>query len=248
MPHKHSYEHKRTSNVFKAYSSSRDAKIEQTIIKSAVSSFLPQNKELPILDAACGTGWLAKNLFTDGYHVFACDISPDFISDLQKSSPEIPAITADISQKLQYSSNHFGCVILNMASHDLKDLQKSFQSLASVLMPNGTFIITIANPYYSYPVGRWKRGIIGKLFSKMPSIKLLPYNFFERGKRELLWNKIIPSYFYTLPEYIEAAKNAGLALENLKEITSESDSNAFDRTYQLYRFPMILLLVFKKNS
>lgn len=247
MTHKHSYEHKRASDAFRAYASSRDAKIEQDLLQPAISAFLPKDKTLSVLDAACGTGWLAKELFNDKYQISACDISPEFISELKKNHPAIPAAVADISQKPPYPPNHFGCIILNMASHDLKDLRQSFQSLATVLMPEGTFIMTVANPYYSYPVGRWKRGLIGRLLSRKPSLKLLPYNFFKRGQRKLLWNKVIPSYFYTLPEYLEAAKNAGLALENFREISSDNNSAVFDRAYQLYRFPMILMLVFRKK-
>jgi len=235
------------SDAFQRYSSSSDAQTEHALLQEAISKHLPQDKNQPILDAGCGTGWLAKELLRRGYSISVCDISPDFISEINKNHPQISALTVDIGQSLSYPSNHFASVILNMVGHDLKDLFLSLKNLSVITQPGGKLILTIANPYYSYPVGRWKRGIIGRLLFKKPTLKLLPYNFFQKKERLHLWNKTIPSYFYTLPEYIQSALEAGYALENFSEITAKNDSFKFDRQHQLYRFPMILLLVFKKN-
>jgi ubiquinone/menaquinone biosynthesis C-methylase UbiE len=236
------------SDAFQKYSFSPDAQIEHALLQEAISKHLPQDKNQPILDAGCGTGWLAQELFKRDYTVSVCDLSPDFISTIKKNNPQIPAITADLSQKLTYPSNYFASIILNMVGHDLKDLPLSLKNLQAITQPQGKLILTIANPYYSYPVGRWKRGIIGRLLFRKPSLKLLPYTFFQKNERLHLWNKTIPSYFYTLPEYIKSTLEAGYSLENFTEITAKNDSPQFDRQYQLYRFPMILLLVFKKNS
>jgi SAM-dependent methyltransferase len=235
------------SDAFRQYSSSPDAQIEHALLQEAILKFLPRDKNLPVLDAGCGTGWLAQELFKRGYFVSVCDLSPDFISAIKKNFPQIPALTVDISQNLPYPPNHFACVILNMVGHDLKDFSVSLKNLHAITQPNGKLILTITNPYYSYPVGRWKRGLLGRLFCKKPALKLLPYNFFQKNNRLHLWNKIIPSYFYTLPEYLQSALNTGYSLENFTEITAPNDSPQFDRQYQLYRFPMILLLVFKKK-
>lgn len=235
------------SDAFRQYSSSSDAQIEHVLLQEAILKFLPSNKTLPILDAGCGTGWLAQELSKRSYAVSACDLSPDFIFSLQKNSPQIPALTANLGQKLPYPTNHFASVILNMVGHDLKDLPLSLKNLQTITRPDGKLILTIANPYYSYPVGRWKRGLIGRLLFRKPVLKLLAYNFFQKNERLHLWNKNIPSYFYTLPEYIQSALKAGYTLETFTEIVSKNDSFKFDRHYQLYRFPMILLLVFKNN-
>jgi SAM-dependent methyltransferase len=235
------------ADAFRKYSSSADAQIEQTLLQEAILKHLPQDKTQPVLDAGCGTGWLAKELLQRDYAVSVCDLSPDFISVLKKNNPQIPALTADISQDLPYPSDHFASIILNMVGHDLKDLFSSLKHLQAITQPNGKLILTIANPYYSYPVGRWKRGLLRRLLFKKPSLKLRPYNF-QKEERLHFWNKTIPSYFYTLPEYIQSALKAGYSLETFTEITAKKDSSQFDRQYQLYRFPMILLLVFKKNS
>ena len=236
------------SDAFRKYSSSSDAQIEHALLQETILKFLPSDKTLPILDAGCGTGWLARELSRRGYAVSACDLSPDFIATLKKNFPQIPASIADLSQNLSYSPNYFASVILNMVGHDLKDLSLSLKNLQIITLFDGKLILTIANPYYSYPVGRWKRGLLGRLLFRKPILKLLSYNFFQKNECLHLWNKTIPSYFYTLPEYIQSALKAGYSLENFEEITAPNDSSKFDRQYQLYRFPMILLLVFKKNS
>lgn len=247
MKHSLTYVDSVVSDTFRKYSSSSDARIEQALLQEAILKLLPQDKTQPILDAGCGTGWLAQELFKRGCAVSACDLSPDFISAIKKDCPQMPALMADISQKLLYPSNYFVSIILNMVGHDLRDLSLSLKNLQAITQPNGKLILTIANPYYSYPVGRWKRRLLGRLLFRKPSLELLSYNFFQKNERLHFWNKTIPSYFYTLPEYIQFALTAGYTLETFSEITAKDDSPQFDRQYQLYRFPMILLLVFKKN-
>lgn len=235
------------SDAFLDYASSSNAQVEQNLLLEAILKHLPQDKTRPILDAGCGTGWLTEELWKRGHKISACDLSPDFIANLKKKCPQIPLLTADLGQDLPYPVNHFACVILNMAGHDLKELALSLKHLQAITQPQGKLIITVANPYYSYPVGRWKRGLLRRLLFKKPVLKLRPYNF-RKEERLHFWNNNIPSYFYTLPEYVQSALKAGYSLEAFAELTSKNDSSQFDRQYQLYRFPMILLLIFKKNS
>jgi hypothetical protein len=45
---------------------------------------------------------------------------------------------------------------------------------------------------------------------------------------------------------VSNAAKAGLALTGLTDLSSAADSNSYNLTYQLHRFPIILLLEFTK--
>lgn len=235
------------SEAFREYSLSTDAKIEQELLFQGMEKFLPEKRGSRVLDAACGTGWLSQKLFEIGYDVSACDISSNLISNLQEKTSQIKTEVCDLCQKTPFESEIFDQIIINMSLHDFQNPGKALKNLRLVLSDQGKMLVTVANPYYSYPVGRWKRGFWKKIINKRPFLRLFPYNYLITRERRHFWRGEIPSYFYTLPEYFDAALDCGLKLERFLEISSEADSKFFDRRYQLYRFPMLLLMVFQKK-
>jgi SAM-dependent methyltransferase len=135
-----------------------------------------------------------------------------------------------------------------MAARDFSDLHKAFNNLHAVLKPGGTFIMTIANPYYSFPVGVWKRGLKGFLLRQKPQLKLRPYNWFRRDLQGLHnWKDSLHSYFYGLSDCLNAALAAKFALKKFEDLQVSADSPHFNVQYQLHRFPTIILLAFEKG-
>ena len=117
-----------------------------------------------------------------------------------------------------------------------------------MLKPKGLMLLTIINPYYAFPAGQWKRGLLRFLLGKKPKLILEAYNSFAKKDRQFFWQKNIPGYFYTLPETINNILSAKFTLRQLEEVTSKEDSKNFDLNYRLYRFPIILLLKFEKSA
>jgi SAM-dependent methyltransferase len=154
-----------------------------------------------------------------------------------------------VTESIPYADNSFDVVILNMAAHDLSDLAKGFRNLHRVLKPGSKFLMTIANPYYGFPVGVWKRGVIGRLLNKFPKLQLRPYHFFARQKNQLhAWSGELSSYFYPLSEYLDQALASGFRLQVFRDLENPTDSDKYDARFRLYRWPMILLLVFEKGG
>ena len=122
-----------------------------------------------------------------------------------------------------------------------------FENLQKITKPEGQLIVNITNPYYSYPVGVWKRGIKKIWPTSKPELKLSPYNQ-HKNNSPFSWGQGFNAYFHTLPDIINPCLQSGFSLTSLEEITCKTDSNNYNRQYQLYRFPMMLLLVFKKAS
>lgn len=122
--------------------------IHQTII-SFIKKFLNKKEGVKILDAGCGTGFLAKKLSIFG-QVQAVDIS-QVAADLAKKrgvKVKIASVT-----KLPYKSNSFDLVVsIDVLYHKrVDDVPKALLEFYRVLKPQGVLILK--NPAYN-----WLRG------------------------------------------------------------------------------------------
>jgi SAM-dependent methyltransferase len=241
-----SYQDPETAKLYAEFLNSEDGKIQREILWQHIEPLLPQNQTIPVLDAGCGSGWLADKLSGYYKHISGCDLSPELIEAAKVNYPPGEFTVADICQSLPFAENSFGLEILNMVAHDLEDQKKAFKNLFSVLRPGGCAIVSIINPYYAFPVGVWKRGWLGLLLMKKPKLLLRPYNFFVKNSRVFVWKKNIPGFFYTLPETLNAALSAGFSLNYFGEVASNTDSKIFDLRYRLYRFPVMLVFKLEK--
>jgi ubiquinone/menaquinone biosynthesis C-methylase UbiE len=242
------YQNPAAAGAFSKFINSEDGRIQRDLLYRKISAYIT-NKNAGILDAACGQGWLAAALQTDypGAKIEAFDSSEILINEARQKYPSINFRVADATQPLPYAEGSFNYAILNMAAHDIDNLQAAFANLNRSLKPGGTFIMTVANPYYSFPVGVWKRGLWGFLLNKKPALKVRPYHEFRRGNL-FNWKDGMSSYFYPLSEYLGKAVGAGFALKAMSDLDISTDNPRFNAHYQLHRFPMILLLVFEKSS
>lgn len=243
------YEDKETADQFIEFLSSENGTIQKQILLETLEPHLPKDKSSKILDAACGNGWLAGELSKIYPSIQAFDSSSTLIKHAQKKFPHVNFQVLDAGDSLPYADNYFDTVILSMASHDLEDQPKSFANLFKILKSEGTLLLTLANPYYSFPVGVWKRGWLRALLGKKPLLKLRPYNFFRSlHDRAFNWNSRLTSRFYPLSEQINNLLGAGFTLTHMEDLASKTDSPTFNATYQLHRFPTILLLKLKKPT
>ncbi|HEX3096038.1 MAG TPA: class I SAM-dependent methyltransferase [Patescibacteria group bacterium] len=237
-----------------AFTNSIDGKIQQEVVFKAISKNLDVAVGATILDVACGGGWLANKL-SGKYAAFGCDFSPELIRHA-KSQAEVLAGTqnssakfeiADTTDVLPYSDEQFDASIFNMSAHDVSNLEKTFAEISRVTKSGGKILMTVANPYYAFPVGIWKRGWLGFLLRRKPQLLVRPFFEFKRKPRQFTWNGKFTSYFYTLPEYIKNARAAGLQLSAMEDLESGTDDENYSRRYQLFRFPVMQLLVFEKG-
>lgn len=246
------YQDPNTALKYLDFLNSLNGQIQQEILLKAVLARLPKTEDPKVLDAACGPGWLAAALKKYYPQAKACDSSEFLIQFARIHHPEIDFKEADVNLPLPYQKNFFNAVILNMVAPDLDDLALAFKNLAALLKPNGHLLVTAPNPPYTYPVAEWKRSGFDVLLGRKPKLKIVrPLKQYLNIQRE--FNPLskegtikITSNFYLLEGYLQAAQRAGLALSFKQEIKSDRDSKKFDLNYQLYRYPLLLLLEFKK--
>ncbi len=242
------YQEPKEAQKYLNFLDSPNGRVQRQILSASILARLPKNHDAKILDAACGPGWLTKILSTNFTHAEGCDISPVLIQTAQKNSPQINFKIVDILKPIPYGVNFFDTIILNMAGPDLADLATAFKNLSAVLKPAGQILITIPNPAYTYPAAVWKRSWLDILLGKKPQLKIKTPPKAGHINREFNKGQTIASYFYSLNDYLTAANKAGLQHAQTTELRSQTDSLNFDLNYQMYRYPLILLLEFSKNE
>lgn len=222
---------------------SQDGQIFQQVQGDAIVARI-SGQNLSVLDAGAGPGWLSNRLMKLGQKVEACDASPLLVNYAKAHYPGVNFLVADITKDLPYPTESFDCIILSMAALDLSNQKTAFNNLHRVLKPGGKLIATMVNPYYGYPVGVWKRGILGFVLRKFPALKLRPYNFYLRdNNRAFRWNGgKLTSYFYTLPEQLNAFLQTRFRLAYMEDVAINSDDKSYSLKYRLYRFPIYLLI------
>ena len=243
------YQDEKTAQDYLEFLASKNGQLQQKFLYQALRPLLPDKPETAILDAACGPGWLLALLALKYKNLWGFDASPVLLSRAKKIAPEATLKLTDISKQTPFPEKKFDCIILNMAAPDLEDLDTVFFKLSSILQNSGRLIVTLPNPNLTYPVAVWKKGVLAKLLGQKPELKFTGKKIASGQKitREFGKNKIA-SYYYSFEDYHQAAVKAGLKEKNLTEIRSATDSPDFDLTYQLFRYPLLLALVFEKPT
>lgn len=227
---------------------SKNGQIQQAVLWEAFKKHLPQTAGAVILDAACGGGWLSGRLKKYYKNLAACDSSEFLINFAKTNFSGINFKVADIEKPLPYRPGVFDAVILNMAAPDLTNLEAAMKNLSIVLKHGGKLFMTVPNPPLTYPAAVWKRGILGFLLGQKPKLKIKKSPLSGPVKREFGDNIFINSHYYKLADYILAAQKSGLEVKLEEAVKPLHDSNEFDLNYQLFRYPLLLLLVLEKTS
>lgn len=266
----HAYNSSEASKAYEEFLASTDGQIFRDILGKVFLNNLKANldsgpkagmiKKITILDAGCGDGWLAGLLCQresltslskipfDTLNIYACDAGEPLIASAKNKFPNVEFTVCDLNKPLPYEQSFFDIICASMVIHDVEDELATLQNLSAVLKPGGKLSASIVNPYYGYPVGEWKRGVIGRLLGRMPKLKLAKgYNELARQSRpNFEWRPHLGSHFTPLSAHVSNAAKAGFALTGLTDLGSAEDSNSYNLTYQLHRFPIILLLEFTK--
>jgi len=241
------YQAKNEIRNYLKFLDSENGRLQQKFLYRAILPLLPQRPKAAILDAACGPGWLLAALTPHYQNLSGFDASPGLVALAKKMAPSANLQIADVMHGLPFAPESFDCVVLNMAAPDIRNLKLAFKNLFLVLKPSGSLVVTVPNPELTYPKAVWKRTVWGRLRKQKPRLKFTnaaPASG-EKIMREFGEGQI-PSFYYSLQDYADAGAAAGFSQKKLVEIKSETDSPDFGLTYQLYRYPLLLCLVFEK--
>ena len=135
-------EYTKMAYLYDRFYANKDYSKEVEFIKSFI-----ENKDYKILDAGCGTGNHAKQLFDFGYDIFGFDQSQDMV-DIANEKIENRFFVGDI---LNVSCKEkYGLIISFFAvfNHlkNYKEFKKALLNLKSMIKDGGTIIIDLHNP------------------------------------------------------------------------------------------------------
>src|SRR3989344_984877 len=231
------------------FSNSDEGQKQHDLLWHYIEPRLAGQSNLKILDAGCGTGWLANNLRPYAQSVKAFDSSSRLLEYGKEHSPQVNFLKTDLADKLPFADQEFDLVVASLVLHDLPKLPETFQEFRRILKPQGKLLIIELNSYYAYPVGSWTRTIWQKLTRLKPKLTISPYGDWKRRiDRKFAWGEGFNSYFYTLPEIINAAHESGWNLEFMEDLIAKSNSEKLDLHFRAYRFPIFILLAFRKQN
>ena len=245
-----SYDNDEGAKNYLDFLESDDGQFFRKTLGDAFLARLGDDRNQKILDIACGPGWLTNEVSKTYPNIEGCDGSRLFLEHARKSYPTLKFGEADLNREIPYQNSEFDTLIFSMAAHDIENQTKTFAELYRILKPGGKLMVTIVNPYYSDPVGVWKRGAIGRLLQKMPRLLVRPYHWVaskaSNAPHAVQHNKTLQRYIYTFSEQINNFANAGFIFNHMEELQSETDSEKFNLQYTIHRFPLIIYLEFKK--
>ena len=118
---------------------------------------LPELRDKPILDLACGTGrWLEKLVARGGYLALGVDRSEAMLRVAKQKSAIQGRLTRAVCEKLPFRSASFDLAICSFAVGHIRDLASMVRELARVVRPAGEVFVS---DLHSEAYGRgWRVG------------------------------------------------------------------------------------------
>lgn len=124
----------------------------QYILTPTIMELIGEIKDLKILDAGCGTGYLTRKLAKLGAKMSGIEPSKSMhtycIEREEKEKLEIKYLNDDISTIIL--KEKFDFVIANMVIQDIFLYEEAISNLISMLEVNGKFIFSILHPLWVY--------------------------------------------------------------------------------------------------
>jgi 2-polyprenyl-3-methyl-5-hydroxy-6-metoxy-1,4-benzoquinol methylase len=188
-----------------------------------------------VLDAGCGTGYLARVLAARGAQVTGVDVAPRLIAAAreQHAAGVIDYRAADLSRPWPRAADSFDAVASYLVLNDVPDYRGFAATLAAVLRPGGRLVLALNNPYgavvHAHVTDYFDAGAVS-----------VYRGFLPLGIR-------VYHYHRTLEDYLDAFLGSGLRLLKLADLTGL----AGERRPQTClpdgaRFPRFMLLAFTR--
>lgn len=171
-------------------------------------------KGLTVLDAGCGTGYLAKRLHKKGAKAIGVDVSPKMIEIAHKKHSNIDFRVGACSDLKDFGVGFFDLVVSNYVLMDLPDMDETVQAVFRVLKPGGVAVLIFSHPCFPQ----------GKADDNTENGDLVYHwdnNYFEESrqvgppwahfKSEFVW------FHRPLSAYWKSFKSAGFTIEDFQE-------------------------------
>lgn len=167
-----------------------------------------------VLDAGCGTGYLAAKLAAAGAQVMAVDHSPEMIRVAKTANPGLDFRVDDAEQLATVADATCDAVVSNYVLMDLPHLARAANAIARVLKPGGVAVVIFSHP--CFPQGRAQ--VSGD--SADISYTFHGSYFVEAEQTDSPWAHFTTDFTWfhrPLSHYCQAFRSAGLLIDEIDE-------------------------------
>lgn len=202
-----------------------------------------------LLDMACGTGDMYEFVKNKGYEYVGVDISPDMIEQARSKHPDASFTVGDATKLQVESLGRFDVVLCNMlfpSVSEKEDIEKIYENGVHLLVDDGLMITSSGHPCFD--------GYMGKKFFNREDIDTAYEGYFSSGHPYTVHRKlgengfVFHDHHWTLSDYFQAAKKAGLYPAELDECLMEAGApkEIFER-FSAKGTPSFLLMGWRKR-
>jgi ubiquinone/menaquinone biosynthesis C-methylase UbiE len=184
------------------------------ITNRVVLESLRRKKNLKILDAGCGEGYLCRDLVKRGHRLFGIDFCPKLIKtakDLERKKPlGIKYLVGDF-RKTNYPPSFFDVILSHQTINEIENPEKAFKEFFRILKRNGRLILLFLHPCFDIQVKNLKN-TLSLVYFKKTKIK--------RGYYLVSGIKSPSPYFYLhlpLEDWIRLLGEAGFSISKIRE-------------------------------
>jgi SAM-dependent methyltransferase len=174
-------------------------------------------RNLDVLDAGCGEGYLSRILARQDATVTGIDFSPKLIEAArQHSHLDELSVSFDVGSvdDLPYEADTFDLVTCNHVMNDLRDPSRSISEFARVLRQGGRLIILMLHPCFYNRHAERDQATNGLLASSYFEVRNIEQNFEVDGLTSPATNT---AWFRPLEYYTEQLRTSGFIMTSLTE-------------------------------
>ncbi|MBI4835858.1 MAG: class I SAM-dependent methyltransferase [Candidatus Abawacabacteria bacterium] len=167
---------------------SRADKLRTELLYPALLGLEKKWQKKLVLDIGCGNGFFAKELANNGASVWAFD-GPQMITLAKQSFSDkhITYAVHDATEQFPYESDFFDIITCNLVAMDMLDITGMLAESRRVLKPEGRLLITVLHPCFTPPVGKFRRGLLGRINQKWAYFQLKSYFQARKVSKKQLW-------------------------------------------------------------
>ena len=165
-----------------------------------------------VLDAGCGTGYLARQLAARGARVVGVDHSEAMLAIARQAAPDVDFQLDSASELATLEADAFDILVSNYVLMDLPDLEGAARAFHRVLRPGGRAALIFSHPCFPND-------------DRAPDDGVLRYEwrncYFERARRDVPpWGHFAEDFIWfhrPLSDYFKAFLGAGFEVTGFEE-------------------------------
>jgi ubiquinone/menaquinone biosynthesis C-methylase UbiE len=179
-----------------------------------------------VLDIGCGQGVYARTIpVSISYQ--GLDLSKELIAQAKSvdKNPKHEYFVADAVEGIPLPTDSIDHAVCILAIQNMKDGARVIKHVGSVLKPGGDFVVIMNHPAYRIPrQSSWGTDEVNKLEYRRVNRYLSPMEIPINAHPGLKDSPLTWTYHQPLEYYSKAYKEAGLAIVDLEEWTSDKES------------------------